>query len=116
MERVREVDQAIAGRADTLADLLAVAVKLVDALAGVVDVGSSKARGIQAEGTIACVDHRSRALLEGIAAAHAAGHIAFAVLARQAAQEDMHGQAQRLTLDIPQRQVERAEGVYLFPS
>ncbi len=88
----------------------------MDALAGVVDVGSSKARGIQAEGTIACVDHRSRALLEGIAAAHAAGHIAFAVLARQAAQEDMHGQAQGLTLDIPQRQVERAEGVYLFPS
>src|SRR5258706_9266969 len=111
-----EIDQPIAVRADTFADLVAIAVKLVDALAGVVDVASPEAGSIQTEGAIARSDHRAGTLLKRRAAAHAAGDIAFAVLARQAAQQDMHGQAQGLTLDIPQRQVERSEGVYLFPS
>ena len=44
----------------------------------------------------------------------AAGGVALAVVARDAAEQFVHGQAERLALDVPQREIQRAEGVRLL--
>ncbi len=46
----------------------------------------------------------------------AGGVVTLAVIAHHAAQQRVDGHAVHLTLDVPERQIERAEGVHLFAS
>ncbi len=123
VEALVEVDAPVAVLADAFARLAAVLRRCgATTLAGVVDVADA-ARRPRPSGTR---DSRPRwsararsfrlSLRVGRHAGRtdAAGGVALAVVARRAAEQLVHGHAERLALDVPQRQVERAERVDLL--
>src|SRR5580693_259164 len=108
-----EVDAEIAVPADAVASLGAIVKNLEDALAGVVDgVAAPLGCGVQAKRTVAGFDGKSGALFH----AHAGRVVALAVIADRSAEDFMDRQLQHFAADVPQREIERTEGVFLFAS
>src|SRR5580693_7475253 len=116
-----EVDAEIAVPADAVASLGAIVKNLEDALAGVVDgVAAPLGCGVQAKRTVAGFDGKSGALFHAHAGRYAGNHagcvVALAVIADRSAEDFMDRQLQHFAADVPQREIERTEGVFLFAS
>ena len=115
-----EVDAPVAGRADALADFLALGDDAVDGLARVVDAADRDVGGAHAERPIAGVHGRLRAVVQrdwfraSRRRRHERRPVTLTVVAHRAAEQLVHGQLERLALDVPERQVHRADGVRLL--
>ena len=91
----------------------AILVELVEPLVRVERGVGRRVGGAHAERAVARLDGQPRALLDAHAtfdAGNDAGRVvALAVIAHHAAEHLVHRQLQRLALDVPQRQIERAD-------
>jgi hypothetical protein len=115
-----EVDAPVAVRPDALAYFLALLRDAADHLARVVGAADRHVGGAHAECAVAGVHRRLRPIAQrhrsGAAAGrpHAGGAVALAVIAHRAAEDLVHRQTQRLALDVPEREIHRADGVNLL--
>src|SRR5688572_27050276 len=120
-----QVDEPVAVFSDSNSDVFAVLRHLPNALVSIEDgtgqgsgFGHRTARGhagrIDTERAMSRLNRSSRPLLQ-LSAGPSASEIAFEEGPVHAADEIVHRHSERLPFDIPQREIERAEGVNLFP-
>ena len=113
-----KINAPIAVLSHAFARLNAFVVKLIQLLARIEGGIRRSIRRAHAESAITGGNGSGGALLHAHAGLDsgndAGGVVALAVIPHHAAQDFVHGQFQHLAFDIPQRQIERAEGMLLF--
>ena len=122
VEPLMQVDAPVAVGPHGLPDVAAVLLDAAHDGAGVEHRANRHVAGPHAERAVPGLHRRSRALLQaercgvryGAGGTRAAGGVALAVVTRGAAEQFVHGQAERLALDVPQGEIQRAEGVRLL--
>ena len=118
IEALVEVDAPFAVFADTFAGGGALFAEMRDALAGVVGGVGGKVHGAEAEGAVAGLDGEAGAVFDshagGDAGDDAGGVVALAVVADHAAEKLVDGEVLDLALDVPEGEVECADGVCAF--
>ncbi len=123
VEALVQVDAPVAVGAHRVAYVAAVLFDAADHRAGVEDRPDRHVARAHAKRPVAGFHRRVSPLFQaeggvgrGTRRSRAAGRVALAVVARQAAEQLVHRQAERLALDVPQREIEGAEGVGLLPA
>ena len=115
IEALVEVDAPFAVFADTFARGGALIAEVRDAFAGVEGGVGGHVHGAEAEGAIAGFDGEAGAILDGHAGGDAGddagGVVALAIVADHAAEELVDGEVLDLALDVPEGEVECADGV-----
>ena len=107
-----EIDREVAVGTHPFACRAAIGRDLDDALAGVVRAGASgEACGVEPEVAPPGLHAGGRSLLDRGATPAERGGVALQIVAGHPAEEFVHRHIQRLALQIPQRQIERAHGV-----